>query len=659
MYRLYRQRRRRLPGRHAAPRALVALCLLLGVQKEAFGLTVLSIRDFYHSVGAGYNFSNTHSSEGSASRQTMQDIAGDYNAGFAYSALSPLLLKGNGALGLEWLQDSATDATGSSKRSSLQLRYNVFGQILPLSNTPASFSTSSSRQTVSPSFTPSYQTETGTLTAHLGINNKFAPSSVSFSRQSLETGGLAVNTRQSSHNLGFVVSPDLQQLGRLMLSASLSKSDSTVIETGASGEGRTGSAQAGYLGAWHTAAGLARRLALNYRFQETAGVTSFDNQSLNGSLGWQFGKNLDGDLNWFSGEISSSSLSSRSRGGSARLQHKLLGSLTTGINLSANRDDYDGGENRSYNSALSLGYKKKLPKLSNVNVGYSYGKGLAEHSGTVSLIPVVEEPHTIPPDLLRHIALGQPTFDAGTVVVTGAQSLLTYPASYYRFTADGIELLNTFPADTEVLISYGYRQDPSISTVSTTQNFSASVDLLAGKYRLYLDASSSDVNLRSGKATALTLTGTRHYDAGGTAKLLRHSLNAEAGYDKSFASAVYYLKGSWTYSAPYANGNLSLSASDNWSQRSSSGGSGVWTNSLAVQSNYGRQFGRVLGNFTANYANVLIQGGTMSHSTSLGANLEARFGKLAAVLHSNLNLNMSDAGWTAGESVGISVRRSF
>ncbi|MBJ6751532.1 hypothetical protein [Geomonas anaerohicana] len=341
------------------------------------------------------------------------------------------------------------------------------------------------------------------------------------------------------------------------------------------------------------------------------------------------------------------------------LQHRLLGSLTTGLSASTARSDFSDGNNVIYTAGASVGYRKKLPESSILNVGYSYLKGLSEHNGEVSLIPVVNEQHPIPQDLLRHIPIGQPTFEPSTVVVTGAQSLLTYPPSYYRFTGDGIDLVNTYPADREVVISYSYRQDPNISTISTSQGLSASVDLFANRYRIYLDATKSDTSVQSGTATALTLTGTRHYDLGAVAKLQRHSLNAEAGYDKHFTSDATYLSCSWSYAAPYANGNLSLSVSDRWTQQSAGTGTSLWVNSLTAQTAYQRQFKKVLGNFTANYANVLLPGGAMSHSSSAGVNLEANFGKLAGILSSNVSFRMSDAGWAASENVGISVRRSF
>jgi hypothetical protein len=154
MYRLHSQRRRRLPGRKAAPIALAVLCLLLRTREEAFALSLLSIRDFHHSVGAGYNYSDSQSSEGGVAHPKSQTIRGDYYAGFDYFILSPRLWKGNSSLGLEWLRDSTQDSTGSSSTSFLQLNYNITGQILPQSDVPSSFSSSSTRQTVTPTFTP-------------------------------------------------------------------------------------------------------------------------------------------------------------------------------------------------------------------------------------------------------------------------------------------------------------------------------------------------------------------------------------------------------------------------------------------------------------------------------------------------------------------------
>ncbi|MBU5614524.1 hypothetical protein [Geomonas azotofigens] len=643
-----------------APSFVLALCLVVCWRDDARALSVFAVRDFYHSVGGGYNISNSKAvSRDFSSSQTTQESIEDYNAGFAYYLVSPLLLKGQSSFDLEWQQNGTNDELGDRKTSQFQVHYNIFGQLLPLSAMPAAFSAASSRQTISPPFSPSYQSETDIRTAHLSVQNKYVPASMSFTQQTQQTSGLAVNTRQSSDSLSFNAVPDLQEFGKITLAASLAKSDSSVLRGAAGGESRTGMVQAGYQGEWHTDAGLARHLTLNSSLQQTAGIYTLDSSSLNGFLGWQFGKKLDGSVSAFSSKNRSESASSDNRGVSAQLQQTLMGSLTTGVSVSATSEEFDRGSNNSYNAGLSFSYRKKLPEASAFSASYSYGKGLLERNGDVATVSVLNEQWTIPADLLRHITLAHPSFDPATLEVKGAQSLLTYPASYYKVVADGIELLNTFPGDTDVLISYSYRQDPGISTVSTSHGFNSALDLYGSKYRIYLNAHMSDTSLRKGDATGLTLTETRHVDTGATARLKRHTLSAETGYDKGYAGDVYYLSTSWRYGGPFAYGDLTLSAADRWSTLSSDSGASFWSNSATLQSSYRRAFGRLLGSFTANYANVLLQGGAMSHSTNLGANVEGKFGKLSAVLNSNLSWTYSGAGWSVGEGIGISLRRSF
>lgn len=645
--------------RRSAPLAvsLATLALVLvGTQRQAMAYAILTVRDFNQSVGFSYLLNRTDNSGG----ELQQDFTEDYGAGFDYIILSPQLLRGNAALDLEWLQSSDSDESGNRKRSSSQLRYNVNAQILSGKPYPITVAASSTRQTVSQPFAPSFDTEADTLTAHFAVLNETVPSDFSYSRQDQQTFGQHQNLSQSSQSINFGARPSLGEWGTLTLGVNLTQSESGAQQLNVSGKNNSASSRIGYNNGWKSGEGLSRNFSLAYGFQETSGLTAQKNQNLNGNLEWEFGRVLHGGMDYFLNKSDSQRQSTENRGISGSLSHRLLGSLTTGVHAALNTDSYDSGENRSYSGGVSLSYDKRLPEKSNVAASYAYGLGLTDRSGATFLVSALNEPHAIPfATFPRRITLNHPTFQAAGIQVVGVQTQLVYPASFYTVVPEGIELNDFFAGDTDLLITYDYLQDPSVVSMTTSHSVSGSLSLYNQKYLVYMNANFMNQELLSGEATGLTLSSTRHYAAGGTANLERHVISSELGYDKDYTRDLYYFTGSWGYNTPYAKGDLSLSANDRLTWQTSAVKEVPWVNSLTVQSNYRRSFGFWAGKFRADYANALVQGGSMFHSASLGLNLEANFGRLSALITSNLNWTFSDAGNSSSQGIGFSVRRSF
>ncbi len=648
-------------SRPVRPGAILLLTFgsLIVFAQPAEALSLLSIRDLYQSVGLSYAY---HRSVGGSSTETEHEFTEDYGIGFSYSLLSPLLLKGNAMLDLEWLQRSDVTDDKTRSNSDFRLRYNISGQLLSRMPYPVSIAATSGRESVAQSFAPSYDVVTDDLRVRLGVLNDFVPASVTFDRQSQDTSGLNQNFRQTANSFSIAATPLLGKIATLSLGVTSSESTSTSLDSNVTSNFASIMGTAGSQSSWRSSRGLFRSLSIAYNYADNAGTTPLTNKNLNGNLYWQLGKALDGTLQYQNGSSRSSLFTTETQSGAFSLTHRLFESLTTGLNLSASENRFNGGNTRSYNGGVRVGYRKLLPESSNLNLSYSFNQGLNERTGDVSAVAVLNEQHPIPATIPRRIPLAHPTFQAAGIQVVSAQTLLPYPASFFTIVPEGIELTNFFAGDTAVLVSYSYRQDPSVTTASTSHGITAALNLYQEKYRLYADAMITDQNLVQGEATQLTLTNTRHYDAGATARLSRHTLSAEAGYDKNYAQDLYYLNTSWRYGTPFGLGALSVNASDRYSWQSLSQGSGqvsLWANSFNVQSEYSRPIGLLAGRFKADYANVLVEGGAMSHTAVVGVNIEGRFGRLFALLTSNATWTFSDKGTSSSQGVGISIRRTF
>lgn len=652
-------------GRHkAAARmrtvtgAVLVPCLVLAGHSDALALSLLAIRDFSQSAGFSTAFTRSDSSASGVGSERHREYTEDYGLSFDYSVLTPQLLNGKAILDLQWLQNyDAAEINSSSAQ--FQLRYNVFSQLLSRTPVPISVSTSSTRDTISPPFARSYQNETESLNARLAVQNALIPASMTFGRQSQKTSGLTLDTTQDSHNLNVSARPTLGEYGNVGLGVTLSDSDSSVVQTGQNSHSSSASMQAGYQGGWKSARQLGRNLSVNYGYHQSKGAMDFDTENLNGTLYWQLGKVMDANMTGYYSTSRAGESGTQSRGGSASLKHTLMGSLTTMVTVTGSNDGFQDGSNSARNFGLNLGYHKKLPRASHLDLGYSYSVGLTEHQGRVTSVQVLDELQAIPAGALRRIRLNHITFDPGTIKVVGVQSQLIYPASFYTTTAEGIEVVDSYGVDRELQISYQYRQDPSVTTLGTAHGISASATLFDSKYRIYADALISNQKLLEGDATALSLTATRHYDLGATATLPNQNASVEIGYDKNYAEDLYYFNGSWGHFRPYAGGDLSISGTERYTWQTTQGESMPWTNTIAIQTSYRRPFGNVLAHLKADYANALVQGGDMFHSATLGANLEGTYGRLTALLNTSAAWSYSKAGISSSQAIGISVRRSF
>ncbi|QXE90967.1 hypothetical protein KP001_21775 [Geomonas subterranea] len=619
----------------------------------------MGVRDFGQSVGGTYSLQHSKDSAAANSTVMEQNYTEDYGVQFDYFVVTPLLWKGRALLDLEGVQKKEEADGGTARSSQVRLRYNLNAYLLPSTPYPVSIAASSARETVSLPFSPDYQSEHDDLMTILTIQNQFVPSELSLAQQSQTTSGQGRDITQKSHSFNLNTRPNLGALGMITASINLSESDSSGIGSDSSSHNSSGTANFGYHNSWRSAQNLARNFSLTYGYHQNAGTSVITTQTLNSGVGWEFGKVLQGDLTYFSSKSSSFEQKSQSQGVSGALSHKLMGSLRSAINASATRDQYDDGQNTFISAGLNLGYHKRLPAASDTTVGYGYTMTRNEHTGGVSSIFISEERHPVPIVTPGRIRLNQPTFQANSITVVGAQSRLPYPASFYNIVPEGIELTDHNLVDTDILISYRYTQDPNIVTVGTNHGANAAVNLFAGKYRVYTNANQSDQRLVKGQATSLTTSGTRHFDLGATANLTPHNLSAELGYDKDYAQNQYYLTGSWGTSAPYAGGDVSVNANDRFTlQRSNGRDDQYWANSLSLQSTYRRNFGRIAGKFKANYANMASADSTF-HTASLGANLEASFGKLFVLLNSSVLWTFSAGGNTSSETISLSFRRSF
>lgn len=645
--------------RHAVFPATLAFCLLVLLQRQSMALTILSIREFSQSVGASSSFSRSSSSAAGAATVLQQQFTEDYSASFDYSILTPRFWQGGTMLDLEWLQYNNDNDGRNTRRSGTQLHYNINGRLLGRQAYPLSFAASSSRQTVSQSFAPSYESESDYLNARLSIQNARVPSEVLYYRLTQQNSGASQTLEQTTSTLSFSSRPVLGSYGSLTMDLSLTEGESSARQ-GAEGSSASGAAHLGYQTSWKSPENLSRSFTMSSGYQENKGVSSLTHQNVNGSLNWDFGKVLRGNLEGFYSKSSALLQETQDRGGSALLTHRLLGTLTSTLRGSVMNNSFGAGEYLAYSGGLGLNYDKLLPRASQVSVGYSLSMNQLERTGESASVQVYNEQHPIPDTLPRSITLLQPTFQAEGMSVVGAQTLLPYPASFYTIVAGGIELLDFFPGDTGVLISYRYLQDPGVTTVTTAQSISSALSLYNNKYGMYANASFSKPRVVKGDASALSTTGSSHYALGANARLGRHTLSSELGRDRDYARDQYSLTNSWGYFTSYAKGELSFGANDNltW-QSSQEGEDNPWVNAFTLHAGYRRNYGFLSGRFKADYGNVMLEGGDMAHTALLGANLEGKFGKITALLNSSASWSFSNGGNSSTQSIGISVRRTF
>jgi hypothetical protein len=105
------------------------------------------------------------------------------------------------------------------------------------------------------------------------------------------------------------------------------------------------------------------------------------------SLEWEFGKALDGTLQYSLQNDDEEFFERTSHVTRATLEHHFVESLVTRFEVENRREDFDENDERSNFGTLFLDYTKKLPRRSLLNLGYLLRYGVTDRDEGISVLP--------------------------------------------------------------------------------------------------------------------------------------------------------------------------------------------------------------------------------------------------------------------------------
>lgn len=636
-------------------------------QKSLFILTGLQQ---WAELSYKYDGSSSGSDRGQDQSSQQQRFEETYHAGIGYAVYSRRLLHGRLIFDLGANQDllSGRNVDSGSSSSGFNFEYKVDGNILDRSFTPVSFYSSSQNSRVQNPFSRSYDLKSDALGVTVAIKNRYLPARFFYSLYGNETDGLNLDREQTTETLRFTVNNTYKDLSRTEANL-FWVSDLTDFRGGATAQSTdTVEFNARNTLTWGKESATSS-LDSSYRRREEAGDRQSLSSAWNEDLNLHLGKALQAGLGYSYSSDRNPVQSRLENKGRGWLQHRLFQSLTTHLELHGDQIDYSTGKERNIFGTLSIGYHKKLPGQSTLQLGLGQTYGVTDRDLDAQQLFVSGEPLTVKlfDNFLQH-----PDIISGSIAVFNADRTIQYlEGSDYTIRPVGRQTELLFPAGSPIntgdvlSIDYRYQVSNSIKYSTDTRSISASLLLFQNLLRFYANFIDSSQKLLSGRDDAASLNPMRTYIAGCEATLTNLSFGGVYTNQDSVVNKFQSIEGVADYQHMMGSSRLMLRINDRYTmyeQASRSGGvigSTGSENSLNISSDYRKPVGRNASvTLTGNYLN--LRGESRDRNDiALGLNLEMRIGKFEALLLSSVSWQMNPGATDRADHLFLKLRRYF
>ena len=476
---------------------------------------LLVLEDFQQWVDFKYQFEDQGSNNGNQS-SSSHEFQETYNGNLGFSILNPHFFESslNFSAGLE--QDLFHNAgQGSTSGNSLRYNYQYSGSGLDKSVTPFTINSYKTTETVISPFSPSYTSNTTGNEFHLALQNIMFPSTISFSRKSLDNSGGGNDSSTTSNTFSYTAAHQYKNFSSTGLSLSLSDATGT-FSGGLPQSSRAYSASLSNTLQW----GEGKKYSLATQGQVYDSFTQNvpqRNTNLSEVFVDHLGKALDLQMSYtiansstlgFAGlQTSASSAVSASspsnttstnvKTGEVLLSHHLFESLTTRLKGQYSDNELLKGSEIRYSGGGDLTYVKKLPGDNHLTISAAGVHEVIDNSLGSSQLTTVDESHTavhqgdiitLPATgVLENVISVRSTIPLRTYA-EGPDYTVNLPLAQITIVRGG--LIDSNGLGTDLLISYTVFIDPVLKYASNTVNLNASMTFLAGKYSLgasYMD----------------------------------------------------------------------------------------------------------------------------------------------------------------------------
>lgn len=642
-----------------------ALLLLPAARAEAAAYTLLTLQQLRQFVSTSYNYHDSLSDyDRNKSKSTLHGFSEAYSIGADYSILHRGILNGGFEVSFAANQELSDDSrSGHASTGDNRIEYGVNGSALHRSQIPISFGLNSAVATVRPPFGRTYTVDSQNQHLAWSIRNSLLPVVLTINRSTSATAGTENDTESQSRSVQLSLNNSVGDLSNASLSLGVSSNQQTLLDSATSDLYKDGWLDLSHTLSWHNQRDLRRRLETKYLYRERSGDNSGTQQDLTSQLGWEVGKALNTNLSYSQGRNEDQNgAGSDSQGIAGSLVHQYLNCLYTSLGASMAKGSYSDGTDVTTAWNMALRYSNKLPKDSQMSLGYTYRYVQQDRERTQITLNEFEtvEPGEIFPQL---IDLMRENIDSSTIrIFLDAGRTLPFTDFSVSFTGVTTRLrLNSDPGVQFLHLSYSYSQSPDMKFATTGQGVSGSLHLFKGKHALKGSYSWTEKELLRGSDPSSTLDGSSQLRFGWESNLNPHVVSLDYASITSGSQDVQSMEAKWVHTYQQRDSSLRSEANDSysWYASNGAGGSRGWDNTLKLSSSYSRSLIRNFkGRFTLGYFNFMNQE-TSSNSFNLSAGMDGNYGKTTISLHASGNLGVSSAGYTRNQSLTLSIRRMF
>jgi hypothetical protein len=649
---------------------LFILFLILPDSAMAAKRGLILLGNFRHWTDLSYDYDGqTAESAGQSTSSRQQRFEEDYQFAFDYAIYHPRILHGQFAGDIKLDQQMFSAADTSSSSNGTGLLYKLSGAALDRSPVPITFTNSIEFNHVQQEFARGYDLKVNTNGTGLSVHNNYLPITFNYSATESETSGLATDRIEKNEVFLLNATNAIGSASNTTINLRGSNIETELLGTAGSFFNRSYDLSLrNFLNL--PSKGKSRSLDSGLQLHQQAGTTDYTSFSLTESLTWDLGKALSTSTSYaFNSRDASQSGTEQSHNGRFSIQHRLLESLTTQLQLDARKDFLAAGEEQELGGSLGLNYQKRLPAESNLNLAFNQRYAVDDRNLANSSITVVDEPHTVA--LPDRIFLNNPGVIAGSVIIknatTGVPFALTTDYDLLPFGTQTEVVINPsgiISNGVTLLVTYSYQANPIISFATTTRRFSANLPLFNYAYRFYGSFATMNQELLAGQADVSRLTNSREYQAGFECKQGRLVYGGEYGNFDSDQDKHEYYEGRARLNRQFGRSSVGVSLSDRYTV--------TYPNSFTVSAigtvrqntvAAGTVFNRALFDtaqmlLSGNY--IAVRGSLLNRdNASLALNLRWNHGKLMMALIGQVNWQLLPGTTTRDDHLRLQVTRYF
>lgn len=529
--------------------------------------SLLALRDMHASVYLEYNFDRSHTKAKSDTRFYSHEFTEELTIGGYYSLYKPEFWRGIYKVTFGGDQNSNyRNGESSGRNNNTHQKYEFYGDLFYLSNTPVSIKSILRDNQVKRKFATNYNLWTESHLISLKIKNRNLPTQISYNRSENETSGLAINRISDVQSMSLSMSHNLNEIMATSLSYTRTQHSAKVIELGTQSSNDRAVASVTNSLKWLRGRGNIG-LYSTYRFSEFSGEDVGYERYWEEELSWKPGRALRIDLVHIDRQKDENDVGVGEVSNRGSLTYYLYHSLSMSMFLSQMDRTFLNGEQNTDAATFRVTYKKDLNSGKRFTLNVEQGFEDLTREVATNNQSVLGESLTI--DLTALNFLGNSNVVIGSVLVRDDTGAVIYIEGLdYALNVFGnlteIEILpgSAISDGDQLSINYSFVVNPSIAYTTDRTFISSILSFYNGSLRLTGRFTTSNRQRTSGSDDFVSLNDVQIYSLGVVGRFKPHRFNMSYTDTVTNDYTLKQLEASYGYETVVAGGGLLLDVGD-------------------------------------------------------------------------------------------------